>query len=51
MFGLSFKQMLAWIIAGLPWDIVHGIGNLFVGMLIVPLSELLTKLMSKHHGF
>ncbi len=49
MFGMSFKAMVAWIIAGLPWDFVHGIGNLFAGMLVLPLSELLEKLMKKQH--
>ena len=50
MFGLSFRQTVTWIIAGLPWDLVHGIGNLLVGLLIVPLSEFLEKLerRSKH---
>lgn len=46
IFGLSFKGMIAWIIAGLPWDIVHGIGNFFVGILIVPLVRLLRRLES-----
>lgn len=44
LFGLSFKGMMAWIIAGLPFDFVHGIGNFFCGMLIVPVISLLTKL-------
>ncbi len=47
MFGLNFEQMVAWIISGLPWDIIHGIGNFFAGMLILPLSELLKRLMKK----
>lgn len=47
MFGLSGKQMIAWIIAGLPWDLVHGIGNLCAGLLIVPLSDLMKKLLRK----
>ena len=46
IFGLSFKGMIAWIIAGLPWDIVHGIGNFFAGILIVPLVRLLRRLES-----
>ena len=37
LFGLSFKRMIAWIIAGLPWDCIHGISNFFCGMLIVPI--------------
>ncbi len=47
LFGLNFKQMLVWIMAGAPWDILHGIGNFCVGLLIVPLSELLKKLNEK----
>lgn len=43
-FGLSFKGMIAWIIAGLPWDFVHGISNFFCGILIVPIVTLLRKL-------
>ena len=44
MFGLSFEGMIAWIIAGLPFDITHGVSNFAMGALIVPLSELLKKL-------
>lgn len=51
MFGMSFKAMVAWIIAGLPWDLIHGIGNLFAGMLILPLSDLLEKLVKKQHNY
>lgn len=49
MFGMNFETMLAWIIAGLPWDIIHGIGNFFAGMLVIPLSELIEKLAKKRH--
>ncbi|MBQ8527911.1 MAG: hypothetical protein IJ429_05490 [Lachnospiraceae bacterium] len=44
VFGLDLKGMIAWIIAGLPWDCVHGIGNLCVGILIAPVVTLLRKL-------
>ena len=47
MFGMNFKAMIAWIVAGLPFDLIHGISNLFTGMLIVPFSELLVRLMKK----
>lgn len=40
-FGLSFKGMIAWIISGLPWDLVHCIGNLICGILIVPVIKIL----------
>ncbi len=51
MFGLNFKQMLAWIAAGFPFDVTHAIGNLAAGLLIVPLSEILKKLAKKHMGY
>lgn len=47
MFKFSLEQTVAWIIAGLPWDLLHGVGNFFAGLLIVPLSELLKKLMNR----
>lgn len=37
LFGLNFQGMVAWIIAGLPWDFMHGISNFFCGILIMPL--------------
>ena len=43
LFGLDFKGMIAWIVAGLPYDCIHGISNFFCGMLIAPLVELLKK--------
>lgn len=48
LFGLDFKQTLAWIAAGFPFDLIHGISNLVLGTLIVPLAELLEKLKKKH---
>jgi len=49
MMGFGFEQTLAWITAGLPWDIVHGISNSIVGMLIIPLSQVLEKLMKRQN--
>lgn len=47
MFGMNFEQTIAWIVAGLPWDLLHGIGNLCAGLLIVPLSKVLFKLVKQ----
>ena len=47
MFGLNGEQTLAWILSGVGFDLIHGIGNLAVGLLILPLSELLTRLWSR----
>lgn len=42
-FGLSFKATLAWIAAGIPFDIVHGISNFVCGILICPIISVLRK--------
>ena len=47
LFGLSFKGMIAWIIAGLPWDFVHGVSNFFCGILIVPIISVLRRLENR----
>ena len=39
--GLSLEGMIAWIIAGLPWDFLHGVSNFFCGILIVPIISVL----------
>lgn len=41
MFGLSFKGTIAWIISGLPFDAIHGIGNIVCSLLVLPLSSAL----------
>ncbi len=42
MFGLDFKGMVAWIVAGLPYDLIHGISNFISGLiLIVPIISIL----------
>ena len=48
MFGMNLQQMAAWIVTGLPFDLLHGVGNLIAGMLILPLSNLLKQLMQRH---
>lgn len=44
MFGLDMKGMLAWIVAGLPFDIIHGLGDLAVSVIIMPMTALLARL-------
>ncbi len=43
LFGLDFKGMVTWIIAGLPWDLVHGVSNFVCGWLIVPIIMVLKQ--------
>lgn len=44
VFDLSFEAMIAWIVAGFPFDFIHGVSNFFCGMLIVPIIRVLRKL-------
>lgn len=41
LFGLSFEGMIAWIAAGLPFDLIHGVSNFVAGVLILPLVSAL----------
>ena len=47
MFGFNFNQTLAWIATGIPFDIIHGVSNIFTGLLIYPFSELVKKLLKE----
>lgn len=46
LYGLSFEGTIAWIIAGLPWDFLHGVSNFFCGFLIMPIVYVL-RMMEK----
>lgn len=41
VYGMNLKSALAWIVAGLPFDLIHGASNLVSGILIVPLIKIL----------
>lgn len=43
-FHLDWEMTVAWVLAGLPFDAIHAVGNTLAGLLIVPLAELLTRL-------
>ena len=47
MYGLDFDGMIAWIVAGLPFDAIHSLGNLAAGLLVYPLSELMLRLLRR----
>ena len=44
MFGLDFNGAIAWWLAGLPFDIIHGLSNVFTGLLIIPMVKILQML-------
>lgn len=41
LYGYSFQGIISWIMAGLPWDCMHGISNFFCGILILPIISAL----------
>ena len=50
MLGLNFEQTIAWIIAGIPFDLIHGVSNFIAGLLVLPTAELLSNLYSKKYS-
>jgi len=42
-FGLDFNGTISWIIAGLPFDLVHGVSNILCGALICPIIMALRR--------
>ena len=49
VFGLSLKGTIAWIIAGIPFDITHGISNFLGGALICPIIAVLNATNKKEN--
>lgn len=43
IYGLNFHATIAWIAAGLPYDLIHGISNFFCGLLICPIIAVLRQ--------
>lgn len=43
LYGYDFKTMVAWIIAGFPFDAMHCVGNVVLGLLIIPIATALKK--------
>ncbi len=43
-FGENFEGVLVYLIGGIPYDIVHAIGNAIAALLVLPLSTVLLKL-------
>lgn len=42
-FGLDLNGTISWIIAGLPFDLVHGVSNILCGALICPIIMALKR--------
>lgn len=47
MWDLEGMEILAYYLRGISFDLIHGVGNIFAGLLVLPLSTLLKKLMKR----
>ena len=45
--GMGWDRVWLWILAGLPFDLLHGLGNFALGTLILPIATLLKRLDKK----
>ncbi len=43
LFGYNFEKTIAWIIAGLPYDMIHAISNFLIATLTLPLIKVLKR--------
>ena len=41
--GMKWETMIKWIVVGLPWDVLHGVSNFFIGGLAYPLARLMKR--------
>ncbi len=48
LFGLNFEKMIAWIIAGLPWDAVHGVSNFILGFVVITPMIIIMSMFQKN---
>ena len=48
LMGFDFKMTIAWIINGLPFDLIHGVSNLVCGILILPIIKALKRADNMH---
>ena len=48
LMGFDFKMTIAWIINGLPFDMIHGVSNLVCGILILPIIKALKRADNMH---
>ncbi len=42
-YGLDWNGVIGWIVAGFPFDVIHAVGDLCAGLLVLPLSKVLKK--------
>lgn len=43
LFHLPLESLPLWLVQGLPYDVIHGIGNVCLSVLIVPLIQVLRR--------
>ncbi len=49
MMNMDKDGVIAYMISNIPFDIIHGIGNLVAGLLILPLVKLMRRLLKSNN--
>lgn len=49
VYSMSFKAVTSWVIAGIPFDCMHALGNFAAGILAVPLIRVLKLFKPKQN--
>ena len=44
LYSYDLKTTIKWIMVGLPYDVIHAVGNVALGILVYPLSNVIKKL-------
>lgn len=42
-FGGDWSKVIPWVVAGLYFDLLHGVGNIFASLLVLPLVKVLRR--------
>lgn len=42
-FNFDLNKVLSWYMAGIPWDITHGVSNLICSVLVVPIIMIIQR--------
>ncbi|HBE14193.1 MAG TPA: hypothetical protein DCY74_08485 [Clostridiales bacterium] len=44
IYGFTLQGTISWIVMGFPFDVMHGISNVVMGTMVLPLSTVLKRL-------
>ena len=45
LYGYDLSTTIKWILLGLRYDVIHAVGNFAMGLLVLPVSKIVKKLI------